>query len=167
MVWTHDDTQNNLSTIEANQVDKYCRYPHKMHHFNPTTSKTTCDVSKSYVINTISSTGPTGEVNSVHWRSAEASNNLLHNQETKKTNVHLIQAEIHNEKSNSAVPFFNCQYKIQCSDPVVEDKNVIIANEVLKKNVNFSNFEKGCKYNFNYNRHGKNKVNMLVHRHTL
>lgn len=57
---------------------------------------------------------------------------------------------------------------IQSSDNlIVDDENVIITNEVLKENVDCNNFGESCNYNFNYKRHGKNKVNMLVHRHTL
>lgn len=173
MVWTHEDTQNtnknNLTTIEGNKIDKYCRHSHKLH--NPTISKTshTCDLNnKDHLISTISSTGSTGEIHYVHRKVSETSNNLLHNEETKKENVHLIQAEIHNEKSNSAVKSCDYQYNIQSSDnSIVDDENVIITNEVLKENVDCNNFDESCHYNFNYKRHGKNKVNMLVHRHTL
>lgn len=114
MVWTHEDTQNtnknNLTTTEGNKIDKYCRYSHKLHNLNPTASKACVVNNKDHLISTISSTGSIGEIHYVHRKVSETSNSHLHNGETKKENVHLIQAEIHNEKSNSAVKSCDYQY---------------------------------------------------------
>ncbi|KAF2892351.1 hypothetical protein ILUMI_13827 [Ignelater luminosus] len=99
------------------------------------------------------------------------------NHKINAENVHLIQAEIHNEKAgptdiNSISSFNQDSGNISSDDSNINDaENVIIVNEVLNGDTNCD--VKDCKneldfkYNFNCKGHAKQKVSMLVHRHTL
>lgn len=172
MVWTHDDTQNtnknNLSTIDSNKIEKYSKFSQR--HLNSFNSKTFIRTERKIVYN--------NSTNSLDNLTTITSNKSLNNISIQKDNasslkdfksnveVHTIQADIHNEDLNC-----NSKYDFKLSSASKssseEEENVIVLNEVIRENSNCDNCVNELDMKCKFKGHAKNKVNMLVHRHTL
>lgn len=195
--------KSNVNIINSNKNENYYKYAHNFKHC--CTENQSCSINEQEIVcetndavnkeNDIDNSNgnasssmyvenvtsvPTANFNSQYTNNAKPytgeSNFTEVNHKINAENVHLIQAEIHNEKAgptdtNSTCSFNQDSGNISSDDNINDTENVIIVNEVLNGNTNCD--VKDCKneldfkYNFNCKGHAKHKVSMLVHRHTL
>lgn len=185
MVWTHevaDEDANTNSNLNANsnKNDKFtkcihsnCNIDHSIsdnHNLNGVTKDTKVISIPNSVTEPSSSKANFVPINNFTAKVSNLSlaEKLGENSKINK-NIHCIEAEVHNEEMGPMSTKSSCNFKssTKCfmDDFKTKKENVIIEHEVLYGNANCDDMK--FTYNFKYKGHAKDKVNMLVHRHTL